>query len=70
MASHRPYRPGLGLEVALAEIEATKGKLYDAKVVDACVRLFRVKGMQLPMAPSRAGSDVAGLDLKGRAHAQ
>lgn len=50
MASHRPYRPGLGLEVALAEIEATKGKLYDAEVVDACVRLVRVRGMQLPMA--------------------
>ncbi|HME40733.1 MAG TPA: PAS domain S-box protein [Steroidobacteraceae bacterium] len=50
MASHRPYRPGLGLEVALVEIEATKGTLYDAEVVDACVRLFRVKGMQLPMA--------------------
>ncbi|HTV95103.1 MAG TPA: PAS domain S-box protein [Steroidobacteraceae bacterium] len=50
MASHRPYRPGRGLEVALAEIEATKGTLYDAVVVDACVRLFRVKGMQLSMA--------------------
>lgn len=50
MASHRPYRPGLGLEMALAEIEATKGTLYDADVVDACVRLFGVKGMQLPMA--------------------
>jgi PAS domain S-box-containing protein len=50
MASHRPYRPGLGIEVALAEIESTKGQLYDAEVVDACLRLFRVKGMQLPVA--------------------
>jgi len=50
MASHRPYRPGRGLEVALAEIETAKGQLFDAEVVDACLRLFRVKGMQLPMA--------------------
>jgi PAS domain S-box-containing protein len=50
MASHRPYRPGRGLEVALAEIEITKGQLFDAEVVDACLRLFRVKGMQLPVA--------------------
>ncbi|MGC2028531.1 MAG: HD domain-containing phosphohydrolase, partial [Steroidobacteraceae bacterium] len=50
MASHRPYRPGRGIEVALAEVEATKGKFYDAEVVDACLRLFRVKGLQLSMA--------------------
>jgi PAS domain S-box-containing protein len=50
MASHRPYRPGRGIEVALAEIEATRGRLYDLEVVDACLRLFRVKGLQLPLA--------------------
>ncbi len=48
MASHRPYRPGLGIEAALAEIEKNRGNLYDATVVDACLRLFRVKGYRLP----------------------
>ncbi len=44
MASHRPYRPGLGIETALKEITNHKGKLYDPEVVDACVRLFTEKG--------------------------
>jgi PAS domain S-box-containing protein/putative nucleotidyltransferase with HDIG domain len=48
MASHRPYRPGLGLEAALAEIETNRGRLYDPMIVDACLRLFRLKGYQLP----------------------
>ena len=47
MASHRPYRPALGVDAALAEIERHKGKLYDADVVDACLRLFREKSFQL-----------------------
>jgi len=47
MASHRPYRPALGLDAALVEIENNKGKLYDADAVDACLRLFREKGFQL-----------------------
>jgi HD-GYP domain-containing protein (c-di-GMP phosphodiesterase class II) len=44
MASHRPYRPGLGLESALEEIVRHQGVLYDHKVVEACVRLFKEKG--------------------------
>ena len=47
MASHRPYRPALGLNAALEEVEKNKGTLYDADAVDACVRLFREKGFQL-----------------------
>jgi putative nucleotidyltransferase with HDIG domain len=39
--SHRPYRPGLGREEALREITVHRGILYDASVVDACLRLFR-----------------------------
>ena len=50
MASHRPYRPALGLEAALTEIESNKGTLYDADVADACLRLFREKGFQLERA--------------------
>ena len=47
MASHSPYRPTLGIETALEEIEKNKGILYDDAVVDACLRLFRDKGYQL-----------------------
>ena len=46
MASHRPYRPGCGIDAALEEIEKNKGILYDAGVVDACVKLFREKGFK------------------------
>ncbi|MCX5823943.1 MAG: response regulator [Deltaproteobacteria bacterium] len=47
MASHRPYRPGLGIHVALEEIEKNSGTLYDNTVADACLRLFREKGFKL-----------------------
>jgi len=40
MTSHRPYRPGLGLEVALNEIKKNKGRLYDSNVVSATIDLF------------------------------
>jgi len=40
MGSHRPYRPTLGMERALAEIRKNRGTLYDPEVVDACLRLF------------------------------
>jgi PAS domain S-box-containing protein len=48
MASHRPYRPSLGIEAALEEIVKNRGTLYDHAVADACLRLFREKGYQLP----------------------
>jgi PAS domain S-box-containing protein len=47
MASHRPYRPGLGIGAALEEIEKNKGVIYDSAAVDTCLRLFREKGFQL-----------------------
>jgi HD-GYP domain-containing protein (c-di-GMP phosphodiesterase class II) len=40
MASHRPYRPALGIEKALETISKEKGTLYDPAVVEACIRLF------------------------------
>jgi PAS domain S-box-containing protein/putative nucleotidyltransferase with HDIG domain len=40
IASHRPYRPARGVNVALEEISKNKGKLYDPDVVDACLKLF------------------------------
>lgn len=48
IASHRPYRPALGIDKALAEIENGRGTLYDPDVVDACLRLFREKGYSIP----------------------
>jgi PAS domain S-box-containing protein/putative nucleotidyltransferase with HDIG domain len=48
MSSHRPYRPGLGIDKALAEIERGRASVYDPHVVDACLRLFREKHYQLP----------------------
>jgi PAS domain S-box-containing protein len=48
MSSHRPYRAGLGIEQALAEIERGRATAYDAGVVEACVRLIRKKGYKLP----------------------
>jgi HD-GYP domain-containing protein (c-di-GMP phosphodiesterase class II) len=47
MASHRPYRPSLGVEAALEEIKKNRGTLYDNAVTDACLRIFREKGYQL-----------------------
>ena len=47
MASHRPYRPGLGIDAALNEIEKNRGIFYDNTVADACLRLFREKGFKL-----------------------
>ena len=44
MVSHRPYRPALGLDAALAEIQKNRGILYESEVVDACQCLFREKG--------------------------
>jgi PAS domain S-box-containing protein len=47
MASHRPYRPALGIDAALEEIEKNRGTIYDDAAADACLRLFREKGFQL-----------------------
>lgn len=44
MASHRPYRPGLGIDKAMDEIMKNQGKFYDPMVVNACIRLFKEKG--------------------------
>lgn len=43
MASHRPYRPALGIGPALDEISKNSGILYDPKVADACFKLFYEK---------------------------
>ena len=46
VTSHRVHRPALGVEAAMKEIDAQKGILYDEKVVEACLRLFRENKIQ------------------------
>jgi PAS domain S-box-containing protein len=43
MASHRPYRPSLGTQLALDEITKNRGILYDENIVDICLKLFEEK---------------------------
>jgi len=46
IASHRPYRPALGLKKALQEISRNSGILYDSEVVNVCLRLFVEQGFR------------------------
>ena len=48
IASHRPYRPALGLEAAIAEIRRCRGTLYDEAAVDACAILFDRGAIRFP----------------------
>ncbi len=47
MATHRPYRPALGILSALQEIIQQKGTLFDERAVDACVKLFIEKKYEI-----------------------
>jgi HD-GYP domain-containing protein (c-di-GMP phosphodiesterase class II) len=47
MASHRPYRPALGIDAALAEIAKNRGVLYDPEVVNVCLKIFNEKGYKM-----------------------
>jgi len=47
MATHRPYRAALSLDVAMDEITKNRGVIYDPDAVDACLRLFREKGYKI-----------------------
>ena len=46
MSSHRPYRPALGIDTALEEINKNKGILYETEVVDVCLKLFKEKSFK------------------------
>lgn len=48
MSSHRPYRPGLGMDRALAEIERGAGTAYDPAAVSACLSLVRERHFEIP----------------------
>ncbi len=40
IASHRPYRPALGIKKALNEVSQFRGIYYDEHVVNTCIALF------------------------------
>lgn len=44
MVSHRPYRAPLDISLALSEIQAGRGTIFDAEVVDVCCNLFTDQG--------------------------
>lgn len=47
ISSHRPYRPSLGIEAALAEIRDHAGTRYDPAVVEACLAVIENNGHQV-----------------------
>ncbi|HPQ78305.1 MAG TPA: PAS domain S-box protein [Synergistales bacterium] len=47
MSSHRPYRPGVGIEKALEEVEAGRGTLFDPAAADSALYIFRKKGFEI-----------------------
>lgn len=62
MSSHRPYRPPAGIDQALEEISREKGRLYDAKAVEACVRLFAARGFAFDQDTSAERDPSRGAD--------
>jgi len=46
MASHRPYRPALGIDASIAEIREGRGTRYNPDVVDACILAITEDGFQ------------------------
>jgi HD-GYP domain-containing protein (c-di-GMP phosphodiesterase class II) len=50
MASHRPYRPAIKLNIALKQIKREAGSKLDAEAVRVCAALFREKRLVLTSA--------------------
>ena len=47
MVNRRPYRPALGMDLAIEELIRGSGSIYDKAVVDACISQVTVKGFKL-----------------------
>ncbi len=47
MTSYRPYRPAFDLDEAVKEISKGRSRLYDLKVVDACIKVINGKKFKL-----------------------
>jgi len=43
MSSHRPYRPAFEIDQALDEIKQHKGELFDALIVETCIKIINEK---------------------------
>ena len=56
MCSHRPYRASLGLAETLDELDRNKGILYDAAVVETCLKLY---GQDQPVYRQASASPVS-----------
>jgi putative nucleotidyltransferase with HDIG domain len=67
MSSHRPYRPSIGLQFALAEISKESGTLYDAGVVRACMNLLNNNQSEFEriMAAAAGNNDALELVMQG-----
>jgi putative nucleotidyltransferase with HDIG domain len=50
MSTHRPYRPALGMEQALAEVLEHRTDRYASHIVDACMSFFARHGFDLELA--------------------
>jgi len=57
LCSHRPFRPALGLEKGLEEIRKGRGIRYDARVVDACLKIFRDGRFSFKKEPEAADGE-------------
>ena len=57
MASNRPYRPSRGTALALEEIKKQRGFALDAKVVDACLKIFEEKDFNFKLDEPEAVTD-------------
>lgn len=51
MISHRPYRPRRTFQEAIHELQVSAGLLYDAVVVDHCIKLILKEDFKLPTPP-------------------
>ena len=59
MAAHRPYRPALGLDVAIEEIRGHPDK-YDRDVIAACMRLYDAGRIELSPETGTPGRTAGG----------
>ncbi len=75
IASHRPYRPSLGVRKAMDELAAGQGLRYDPEVVKVCLELVGNKGFSFSRSwekpEDRASASTPlepaqGLDIQGR----
>lgn len=51
LTSSRPYRPAVGLDIALMNIQEESDRLFDPKIVAVCLSLFREK--KFKFSPSK-----------------